>query len=105
MFLWIRLDPIDYLKAKDIKCINENKMACLIGLEHRIYTRAREYGVLVSKGSWFLTKLSQTGDIHFRLTFAAAAHKDLETAVARFSNGVECEVMIDSLAEDRGASR
>ncbi|KAG6357460.1 hypothetical protein INS49_013337 [Diaporthe citri] len=61
----------------------------------RIYKRAHDNGVLVSKGSWFSSDVDATDEIYFRLTFATAPAKELAEAVERFADAVRSEVLHD----------
>ncbi|KAF2437234.1 PLP-dependent transferase, partial [Karstenula rhodostoma CBS 690.94] len=88
MFLWIRLNNVKNPEAKVLECGDDQSLTSLLDMEDRIYTGARELGVLISKGTWFASNSDRTGDLCFRLTFAAAAHGDLEVAVERFAKAV-----------------
>ncbi|KAL1858749.1 hypothetical protein Daus18300_009883 [Diaporthe australafricana] len=87
MFLWITMETSDLWEPRRI----ESPSHCL-DIEDRIYTRAVDNGVLVSKGSWFTSEVEKIYDIHFRLTFAAAPFKELAGAVQRFANAVRSEL-------------
>jgi aromatic amino acid aminotransferase I len=98
MFLWVRLHYPEHLEAQAVKCGRDKNPTSLLELEDRIYTKARDFGVLVSKGSWFSSNLDRTDDLCFRLTFAAAAHSDLGLATERFGKAVDAEFTPGSLA-------
>lgn len=84
MFLWVRLDL-----ARHPDVLAEGSHAALrqssLDIEDRIYTSAREGGVVVSKGSWFESVETRSLVISYRLTFAAAPVDVLRPAVERFS--------------------
>lgn len=90
MFLWIRIDTSDLSGPQRTDCGS----SCL-DVEDRIYKRAHENGVLVSKGSWFISDVEARDHIHFRLTFAAAPAMDLAGAVQMFAAAVRSELLPD----------
>lgn len=102
MFLWITIDTsvISGLKIVD------SGSGCL-DIEDRVYRRAHDNGVLVSKGSWFISGVEARDDIHFRLTFAAAPAKELAAAVQRFAVAVRSELLPSQSRrqEDGGAGQ
>lgn len=100
MFLWIQIDTSSLSKVPSI----ESRPSCLV-IEDRIYKRAHDNGVLVSKGSWFSSDVEATDEIHFRLTFAAAPAKELAEAVQRFAAAVRSELLHyqSSRQEDQAA--
>lgn len=85
MFLWIRLDPYK-ISAARLDHRLEELQPWRLDVEDQIYLRAKENGVLVSKGSWFSTQNDQSSNVYFRLTFAATAESALDQAVERFAN-------------------
>ncbi|KAL2272104.1 hypothetical protein FJTKL_08321 [Diaporthe vaccinii] len=88
MFLWIQINTSDVSEPQR----GEYRPSCL-DIEDRIYMRAHDNGVLVSKGSWFNSDVDAADEIHFRLTFAAAPAKELAEAVQRFTVAVRSEVL------------
>lgn len=88
MFLWIRIDTSEFCGNQGV----DSGSSCL-DVEDRIYNAAHENGVLVSKGSWFLSNVEAACEIHFRLTFAAAPIKELAEAVERFAVAVRSELL------------
>lgn len=88
MFLWIQIATSDLSDPQK----GEPRPSCL-DIEDRIYKRAHDNGVLVSKGSWFNSDVQATDEINFRLTFAAAPAKELAEAVQRFAVAVRSEVL------------
>lgn len=90
MFLWIQIDTLDLSEPQS----DESRPSCL-DIEDRIYKRAHDNGVLVSKGSWFNSDVEATDEIYFRLTFAAAPAKELAEAVQRFAVAVRSVVLHD----------
>lgn len=100
MFLWIQIDTSNLSEPQSAK----SRPSCL-GIEDRIYKRAHDNGVLVSKGSWFNSDVEATDEIYFRLTFAAAPAKELVEAVQRFAAAVRSEVLPDeSLHQEDGGA-
>ncbi|KAL7620318.1 hypothetical protein AAE478_009312 [Parahypoxylon ruwenzoriense] len=90
MFLWIRLDLTRHPSLQRNKSQQEAWQSRL-DTEDRIYAEAKANGVLVSKGSWFVTGNEQPLDVCFRLTFAAAARNDIDRAVERFATALRTE--------------
>lgn len=88
MFLWIQIDTSTLSEPQSA----ESRPSCL-DIEDRIYKKAHDNGVLVSKGSWFNSDVEATDEVHFRLTFAAAPAKELGDAVQRFAVAVRSEVL------------
>ncbi|KAJ4304883.1 hypothetical protein N0V90_000411 [Kalmusia sp. IMI 367209] len=101
MFLWISLDRSKHPLLRDIEDGHgEDEASCLLSnIEDRIYIRAKDLGVLISKGSWFAADSDRPIDLNFRLTFAAAPNNDLEEAVARLGKAIDAEFKLDSCAK------
>lgn len=58
-------------------------------VEEEIFRSCIENGVLVARGSWFLTeKQKKLPGLFFRTTFAAASPNDMSEAIRRFGNAV-----------------
>jgi aromatic amino acid aminotransferase I len=64
-----------------------------LDIEERVYTKARENGVLLSKGSWFAVD-EGLSSVHLRMTFAAAPHDALAKAVEIFAKTLREEFML-----------
>lgn len=90
LFLWVRLDWPQILETAP-GGLSDETLLSQAEIEDRIYAKAIENGVIVSKGSWF-TPNNKQQDIHFRLTFAAAPRGSLDQAVARFAKAL-CMVL------------
>lgn len=88
MFLWVHVDQSKHLQAQN--CSGE-QMATSSEIEDRIYAKAREFGVLISRGSWSATGSGISNELCFRLTFAAAAKADLEETVKRSARAIDTE--------------
>jgi aromatic amino acid aminotransferase I len=56
--------------------------------EDTIFSKAQENGVVVSKGSWFMTNVTEMRGVSFRLTFAAAQGEGIARAVERFGRAI-----------------
>lgn len=88
MFVWIKVD------TQELSAPHTTKSgSCCLDIEDRIYKRAHNNGVLVSRGSWFISDIEATREIHFRLTFAAAPTKELAEAVQKFADAVRSELL------------
>lgn len=96
MFVWIRLDW-SRLSAAGLTHRLEEIQSPQLVIEDSIYMRAKENGVLISKGSWFAVGISHSSDIYFRLTFAASSEDTLDQAVERFGNALQ--IMLKSFDE------
>lgn len=102
LFLWIRIDTSDLCGVQEVVPGSTS-----LDVEDRIYKRSYGNGVLVSKGSWFLSNVEAANEIQFRLTFAAAPVKELAEAVERFAVAVRLELLPTCSHEegDRGAGK
>ena len=98
MFLWVHLDQSKHPQAQIATPSEDDDSGWLAEIENRIYTRARELGVLISKGSWFAADSGPIQDLCFRLTFAAAPRDALEVGVQRFGKAIDGEFRPGSLA-------
>lgn len=91
MFVWVHVR--DCSIARELRLLSESRRrAIYFDTEERIYSKARNNGVLVSKGSWFVPDTESINGVYFRLTFAAAAELDLVEAIQRFGNAIEVEL-------------
>ncbi|KAI1456315.1 pyridoxal phosphate-dependent transferase [Annulohypoxylon moriforme] len=92
MFLWLCIDVTkhpDYAPEGSASNLTDLRLR----LEDRIYTNAREKGVLVSKGGWFTVDDRRPIQIHFRATFAAAPIPSLADGIKLFSQCVREEFL------------
>lgn len=92
MFLWVLVNITKHPAYDQAKCTAETRTICL-EIEDRIYRKAQEHGVLVSKGSWFIAGEQLMNEVFFRLTFAAAPEGALPQAVHGFAKAVRSEFM------------
>jgi aromatic amino acid aminotransferase I / 2-aminoadipate transaminase len=62
----------------------------LIDIEEEIFNSCIENGVLVARGSWFLTeKNKKLPGLYFRTTYASASPENMSAAIKRFSEAVK----------------
>ncbi|KAL3440656.1 pyridoxal phosphate-dependent transferase [Aspergillus insuetus] len=94
MFLWIKVDWRGHpgLKSK-VSAQAEELNAQLQALEARITDDALSRGVLVTRGSLFSWNKRPNGELHFRMTFAAASEGDLEEGVRLFGETLAAEFL------------
>jgi aromatic amino acid aminotransferase I / 2-aminoadipate transaminase len=85
MFFWIQVDWQKHPTFRPGYCSQQGALTHH-DIEDRIYIKARENGVMVSKGSWFAVDKDQTQNVHFRMTFAAAPHDALAKAIEIFAD-------------------
>ena len=92
MFLWIQLDCSMHPTFRSDQCHEQEELSFL-DIEERIYVKAQENGVLVSKGSWFQSAVQpdQSSDLCFRMTFADASMDSFNQAAERFGDSVRDE--------------
>lgn len=89
MFIWIRVDVSRLSGVQDFALGDEEgRVTCFLAFEDRIYKKAQDKGVLVSKGSWFVSDHRKMRDICFRVTFAAAPAQELGEAMEGFAIAV-----------------
>ena len=96
MFLWIRVDCSNRPTFHSGQC-HEQEQLSLLDIEERIYVKAQENGVLISKGSWFkvAVRQDQSFDLCFRMTFADASKDSFDQAAERFGDSVRDEFSLD----------
>lgn len=87
MFLWIELTPYKRTEIREADH-GQRHPTSIADLEDLLFEKARAYGVLVSKGSWFRHDRGSTTNVHVRVTFAAAPEGDLNLAISRFGDAV-----------------
>lgn len=100
MFLWFR---VHVSQSSQFPNRNLEKDSCdrLIQLEEMIFDQACRNGVLVSKGSWFVSSLEEVHGVNFRVTFAAAPTDELTDAIQRFGEALSHVLSKVSSSEDR----
>jgi aromatic amino acid aminotransferase I / 2-aminoadipate transaminase len=91
MFLWVKLDWRQHPLLGGLSASTEEIDSRICELESRIAAKALENGVLVTKGSLFSFNKKPNGELHFRLTFAAALEEDLNEAVRLFASTLKEE--------------
>lgn len=91
MFVWMRLDWVTHPVGARPDASPDERRQSHFDVEDRVYSRAKVYGVHVSKGSWFAVGEPSTENMYFRLTFAAAPDHDLALAIERFGSALEAE--------------
>lgn len=91
MFLWINIDWKQHPRLSSLAGSVVELDALLLDLEERIAARSLEKGVLVTKGSLFSYDKKPNGQLHFRMTFAAASEDDLKTGVELFAEALREE--------------
>jgi aromatic amino acid aminotransferase I len=94
MFLWIYIATEKHpeLQYQNESVCNESDIGFKIGdVEARVWSRACENGVQVTKGSLFAATDSSTSKVCFRLTYAAADEIELDEGVKHFANAVRKE--------------
>ncbi len=98
MFLWIELATKEHplLKLKRQKCLEDSERHITLNeIESNIWSKAREEGVQVTKGSLFRANATPTVQLSFRLTYAAATEADLTRGVKAFANAIRREFRLD----------
>ncbi|KAL9111030.1 MAG: hypothetical protein Q9227_004463 [Pyrenula ochraceoflavens] len=91
MFLWIKINLCQD-NAEHTGCYTDCAVNDRADIEDKIYTRARESGVLVAKGSWFAVNGTMSRDLYFRLTFAAADERTFDEAARHFAEALQKEM-------------
>ncbi|KAL4962742.1 pyridoxal phosphate-dependent transferase [Aspergillus stella-maris] len=85
MFLWIKVDWRRHPAFRaDGPIQGEELDSRLLALGARIADDALQLGVLVTQDSLFSRNKRSNGELHFRMTFAAASEGDLEEGVGLF---------------------
>jgi aromatic amino acid aminotransferase I len=82
MFLWIRIvnSKVETTALENLKSNHD--------MEDRVLVQARDYGVLVTKGSLFRVEDDYPENVFFRLTFGAAPQHTLDRAVRLFGDAI-----------------
>lgn len=96
MFLWIQLDWQKHPEFRSEHASFPSRPANVtpLDIEDRVYTKARENGVLLGKGSWFAVDTGLSNSFHLKMTFAAAPHDALAKAVEIFAHTLREEFML-----------
>ena len=59
-------------------------------IEEEIFNSCIENGVLVARGSWFLTEKDKPlSGLYFRTTYASASAENMSEAISRFGQAVK----------------
>jgi aromatic amino acid aminotransferase I len=91
MFLWIKLDWRHHPQLAHLNRSPDEIDARILEIELQIANKSLEKGVLVTRGSLFSSNNKLNGQLHFRLTFAAASREDLKEGVRLFAEALrEC---------------
>lgn len=91
MFLWIEVDWRQHPRLTSLGGSLEGINTQLLAIESQIAAKSLENSVLVTKGSLFSPNQKLNGQLHFRLTFAAASREDLKEGVRLFAEALrEC---------------
>ncbi|KAJ0311195.1 hypothetical protein COL516b_001900 [Colletotrichum fioriniae] len=91
MFLWIKVNISEHRQTR-MGSHGDDDVAHYLAVGDRIYQKAHNNGVLVSKGSWFIADIQTLKDVNFRLTFAAAPVDELDEALQRFASALKTEM-------------
>ena len=79
--MWL---TVDYEKHPD------HGKRSLLEIEEEIFNSCISNGVLVARGSWFLTeKGKDLPSLHFRTTYASASAEQMSEAISRFGAAVK----------------
>jgi aromatic amino acid aminotransferase I len=88
MFMWLTVDTSAHPQAG-------NKS--LLEIEEEIFNACIDKGVLVARGSWFLTEKDKPlPGLFFRTTFASASPENMDVAIERFGKAIR-----DSFGRER----
>ncbi|CAI6099932.1 unnamed protein product [Clonostachys chloroleuca] len=81
MFMWLTVDHTQHPSGDATD---------LIKIEEDIFNSCIENGVLVARGSWFLTEKDKAlKGLYFRVTFASASGEQMSEAISRFGEAVK----------------
>ena len=100
MFLWIHIAAEKHpeLRSQDESVCDGSDVGFKIGdIEARVWSRACENGVQVTKGSLFSATESYAPRVSFRLTYAAADEIELDEGVKGFANAVRKEFGLEQI--------
>lgn len=79
--MWLKVDHTQHPEA-GTRAIED--------IEEEIFNSCIDNGVLVARGSWFLTDTDKTlPGLYFRTTFASASAENMSVAISRFGRAVE----------------
>ncbi|KAL1603474.1 putative secondary metabolism biosynthetic enzyme [Paraconiothyrium brasiliense] len=90
MFFWIETD-LSKLGSFNKRVDKHDRWKAYLEVEQAIFHQAQDNGVLVSRGSWFTSDVTELRSVSFRMTFAAAPEEKIDRAVARFGSAVRSE--------------
>ncbi|KAM6538771.1 Aromatic/aminoadipate aminotransferase 1 [Fusarium falciforme] len=81
MFMWLKVDHTKHPQAGE---------RSIIDIEEEIFNSCIESGVLVARGSWFLTEKDKPPPgLYFRATYASATPENMKKAIERFGKAVK----------------
>jgi aromatic amino acid aminotransferase I len=101
MFLWIHIAAEKHpeIQSQAERVCDKSDISLKIGdVEARVWSRACENGVQVTKGSLFGVRESYASRVSFRLTYAAADEIELDEGVKLFANAVREEFGLEKFA-------
>lgn len=80
MFMWLHVDYAKHPRASE---------RSILEIEEEIFNSCIDGGVLVARGSWFLTEKDKAPPgLFFRATYASASPENMNEAIKRFGNAV-----------------
>ncbi|ENH60581.1 aromatic amino acid aminotransferase I [Fusarium oxysporum f. sp. raphani 54005] len=80
MFMWINIDHTKHPEAGK---------RSIVDIEEEIFNSCIENGVLIARGSWFLTEKDKAPPgLFFRATYASATPENMNKAIERFGKAV-----------------
>lgn len=78
--MWLQVDYTKHPRAAE---------KSILDIEEEIFNSCIEGGVLVARGSWFLTEKDKPPPgLFFRATYASASPDNMNEAIKRFGNAV-----------------
>jgi aromatic amino acid aminotransferase I len=78
--MWLKVDHDQHPRSSTTS---------ILQIEQEIFDSCIERGVLVARGSWFLTEKDKPlPGLYFRATFASASAESMHQAIARFGEAV-----------------
>jgi aromatic amino acid aminotransferase I len=104
MFLWIHIATEKHPALQDLaeNLCNESDVGFRIDdVEARIWSKACENGVQVTKGSLFSAK-SVASKVSFRLTYAAADEREIDEGIKLFADAIRKEFGLEQVGTNLG---
>ena len=78
--MWLHVDHTQHTHAAE---------RSIVDIEEEIFNSCIESGVLVARGSWFLTEKDKAPPgLFFRATYASATPENMNEAIKRFGSAV-----------------